>query len=52
MTCLPMSWLAWLAVVVVVTADAAGTGRPREGVRPAAPIGLMGMARLRTRSGD
>ena len=41
-----MSWLGWLALAVVVAADAAVTGLQPKGARPVARTGLMGMARL------
>jgi F0F1-type ATP synthase membrane subunit a len=41
-----MSWFAWLALAVLVTAAAAITGIKPKGTRHVASTRLMGMARL------
>jgi len=41
-----MSWLAWLGLVVLITAVAAITGIKPKGTRPVAHTRLMGGARL------
>ena len=41
-----MSWLGWLALVVIVTASAALAGLQTKGTRPVAHTGLMSAARL------
>jgi hypothetical protein len=41
-----MSWLAWLAVAVIITAVAAITGIKPKGTRHVARTHLMGVARL------
>jgi hypothetical protein len=41
-----MTWLAWLALAVVLTAVAAVTGAQPKGTRPVAGTHLMGAARL------
>ena len=41
-----MSWFAWLALAVLVTAVAAITGIKPKGTRHVASTRLMGMARL------
>jgi hypothetical protein len=41
-----MTWLAWLALAVVVAAIAAVTGMQPKGGRPVARTGLMGVARF------
>jgi hypothetical protein len=41
-----MTWLAWLAVAVVLTAIVAITGAQPKGTRPVARTHLMGVARF------
>jgi len=41
-----MTWLAWLALAVVLTAMAALTGAQPKGTRPVAGTQLMGVARV------
>lgn len=41
-----MSWFAWLALAVIITAVAAITGIKPKGTRHVASTRLMGMARL------
>lgn len=40
-----MSWLAWFALVLVITVFAAVTGLKAKGTRPVAHTQLMGVAR-------
>jgi hypothetical protein len=41
-----MSWLAWLGLAVLITANAANTGIKPKGTRHVAHTSLMGVARL------